>query len=141
MSGISAFFRAVRERWHLHRCPDVDQTDLPVYERGPGVQTTRHDLDVRRDAYRPPAGIAASELRINRMMQAFHVDRRELEQDFPGVLRDAEITCARCRLKRQCFRELERGTAVANAEHFCPNADLLMIFANDEEAVRQRRLN
>jgi hypothetical protein len=79
------------------------------------------------------------ELRINRMMQVFRVDRRELEQDYPRVLRDAEITCARCRLKKQCLRKLEAGTATANAEHFCPNADLFMIFSDDHnDSVRVR---
>jgi len=71
------------------------------------------------------------------MMQAFGVDRRELEQDYPRVLRDAEMTCERCPSKRRCFRELEAGTAAAHAEHFCPNADLFAIFADDRDDPRR----
>ena len=78
------------------------------------------------------AGGTPSDLRVDRMMQALQVDRRELEQDYPKVLLDAEITCMRCRSKRQCFRELETGTVAANVENFCPNADLFLIFADDQ---------
>jgi hypothetical protein len=65
------------------------------------------------------------------MMKVLGVDRSELDQDYPRVLRDAEIACMRCRSKRRCFRELEAGTAAKNVERFCPNADLLMIFADE----------
>jgi hypothetical protein len=67
------------------------------------------------------------------MMQALRINRRELEQDYPKVLRDAEMTCAQCRSKRRCFRELAAGTATANLENFCPNADLFLIFADDQD--------
>ena len=66
------------------------------------------------------------------MMQALHISRQELGQDYPRVLRDAEITCVQCRSKRRCFRELEAGTVAANLENFCPNADLFLIFADDQ---------
>jgi hypothetical protein len=131
MSGIAAFFQAVREKWRHHPCPEADRRDLPSHHRAPVVRTARDDLDIWTDANLPPTGGADPELRINRMMRAFRVDRRELEQDYPRVLRDAEITCERCRSKRRCFRELEAGTAAAHADQFCPNADLLAIFADD----------
>lgn len=84
-------------------------------------------------------GAGDCEMRFNRMMAAFNVDRGELEQDYPKVMLDARTTCVWCRSKRRCFRELEAGTAAKNAEHFCPNADILMVFANDPApAVRDR---
>jgi hypothetical protein len=70
-------------------------------------RTERDDLDVWKNAFQP--------------------------QDYPGVLRDAEITCVQCRSKRRCFRELEAGTAAANLENLCPNADLFLIFADDRD--------
>jgi len=131
MSGIAAFFQAVRGKWHHHLRPAVHQRNLTSFGSAPIARSARDDL--RTNAYQPRGGSAGSELRINRMMQAFRIDRRELEQDYPKVLQDAELTCARCRLKRECYRELEAGTAAANADHFCPNSDLFMIFANDRD--------
>ena len=83
----------------------------------------------------PEAVGAKSELRIDRMMELFSVDRRELARDYAKVLLDAHITCLRCNSKRRCFRELEAGTAAAKAEQFCPNADILFVFANDPAEV------
>lgn len=76
------------------------------------------------------AGDAYSDLRIDRVMKVLHIDRRELEKDYPKVLRQAELTCFRCKSKRRCLRELEAGTVAANVELFCPNADLFAIFAD-----------
>lgn len=109
MRRVAAFFQVVRDTWHRYS---------PV---------ARDDRDAWRSEFQPPA----SELRLNRMTEVFRVDRRELEKDFPRVLRNAEIACMRCRPKRRCTRELEAGSAAKNAEHFCPNADLFMILADE----------
>ena len=131
MSGVTEFFQAVRERWHHHRCPDSDKRDAAP---APVVRSERHHLEASTSAFRPlGAGGTHPDLRVDRMMQALHIDRQELEQDYPGVLRDAVTTCVHCRSKRRCFRELETGTAAANVENFCPNADLFLIFADDRD--------
>ena len=134
MSGTTEFFQAVRERWHHHRCPEADQRDGPSYGPARAARTERDDVDGSTNTFQPlGAGGAQSDLRVDRMMQALRINRRELEQDYPKVLRDAEMTCARCRSKRRCFRELAAGTATANLENFCPNADLFLIFADDQD--------
>ncbi len=97
-------------------------------------RTERDDLDVWKNAFQPQGASGTQPgLRVDRMMQALHINRQELEQDYHRVLRDAEITCVQCRSKRRCFRELEAGTAAANLENFCPNADLFLIFADDRD--------
>ncbi|WP_202332570.1 hypothetical protein [Mesorhizobium sp. L-8-3] len=129
MQGFAAFFQAVRDTWHRYSCPENDRSGPG--RRGPVARKTPDDLGAWRSEFRLPAGNGGSELRLYRMMEAFRVNGGELEQDYPRMLRDAEIACMRCRSKRRCFRELEAGTAAKNAEHFCPNADLLMIFADE----------
>jgi hypothetical protein len=84
MSGIAAFFQAVREKWHHQLRHETDQKDLLSYDRVPVARAARDDLDVWTNAYPPQAGGAESKLRIDRMMQAFRIDRRELEQDDLG---------------------------------------------------------
>jgi hypothetical protein len=119
MSAFSALFQAVRGRRHDHPPSHPDAGE-------------RRSI---RPAAALPAPVEAAadgcEMRFNRMMAAFNLNRRELERDYPKVLLDAQTTCVWCRSKRRCFRELEAGTAARNAEHFCPNADILMVFAND----------
>ena len=118
MSVVSALFQAMRGR--LHRPPRPKVNRLP-HSVAPVPEGPEELAD------------PGCELRIERMMRAFHVDRHELEEDYTRILLDAEMTCLRCRAKRRCLRELQAGTAVANAEHFCPNADRLFVFANDRE--------
>ena len=62
------------------------------------------------------------------MMAAFRVDSADLEEGSAALLREAQLTCARCSAKKRCARELAARTAYANADHFCPNADLFAIF-------------
>lgn len=129
MQGVAAFFQAVRDTWHRYSCPDKDRSGPFRGGRAPVARKAPDDLVAWRSEF--PAGNGGSELRLYRMMEAFRVNGGELEQDYPRILRDAELACMRCRSKRRCFRELQAGTAAKNAEHFCPNADLLMIFANE----------
>lgn len=131
MQGVAAFFQAVRDTWHRYSCPENDQSGPFRGRRAPVARKAPDDLDAWRREFQPSAGNGGSELRLYRMMEAFCVNRGELEQDYPRILRDAEIACMRCRSKRRCFRELEGGTAAKNAEHFCPNTDLLTIFADE----------
>jgi hypothetical protein len=121
MSVVSALFQAMRGRLHRPPRPKVSKTSrLPL-----SVAPIPEDPEELADP--------GCELRIERMMRAFHVNRHELEEDYTRILLDAEMTCLRCRAKRRCLRELQAGTAVANAEHFCPNADILFVFANDRD--------
>ena len=129
MSGFTAFVETVRNKWRAVRCLAVAR---PEIRSSAGVRTSQ-GVDVSRQVFEPAAGGAGSPQRIDRMMQAFGVDSQELQRDYPRVLRDASLTCLHCKSKRRCLRELEAGTAVANAELFCPNADLFAIFADGPE--------
>ena len=130
MTGAAVFFQAVRDRWHSYTCPQNVRGGLYPDRRAPIARTEPNDLSASRSALLPQTGNAGP-LRLDRMIEVLGVDRSELEQDYPRILRDAGIACVRCRSKRRCFRELEAGTAAKNVEHFCPNADLLMIFADE----------
>src|SRR5262245_4356333 len=107
MQGVAAFFQAVRDTWHRYSCPENDQSGPFPNRRAPVARKAPDDLDVWRSEFQPPVGNGRPELRLNRMMKVFCVDRHELEQDYPTVLRNAEIACMRCRSRRRCFRELE----------------------------------
>lgn len=73
--------------------------------------------------------IAGSDRLMDAMMAAFSLDRAKLGQAGPATMRYAQLTCARCSAKKRCSRELVAGTARANADIFCPNADLFAFFA------------
>lgn len=120
MSVVSALLQALREKLDRARGEGAG-SGLPPVLVAPAADEAAAPAD------------AGYELRIERMMRAFRVDRRELEEDYTKILLDAEATCMRCRTKRRCLRELEAGTAVANAERFCPNADLMFMFGSDDE--------
>ena len=48
-----------------------------------------------------------------------------MRRAFSSVMRDMEVTCARCRDSGRCFRELEAGTSGARYHVFCANADTI----------------
>jgi hypothetical protein len=125
MSGFAAIIETVRNTWHAARRLAAGQGEIvpspaasPVAGAAPGLGASFE---------------SAAPQRIDRMMQAFGIDSQELQRDYPRVLRDANVTCLHCKSKRRCLRELDAGTAAANAEQFCPNADLFAIFADGQE--------
>lgn len=93
----------------------------------------RRDPDAAREVARD-AGIGTSELlrlaaaghgatRLQeRMMAAYGIHPEELSGSALAAVRCAGITCTHCGSKRRCVKELDQGTARANAGKFCPNA-------------------
>jgi hypothetical protein len=62
---------------------------------------------------------------MNEMMLARGLDPEVVRLAFKGVMRDMEVTCARCRDSGTCRMELEAGTASTYYHDFCPNAGAL----------------
>src|SRR5271165_7153512 len=48
---------------------------------------------------------------MDKMMRARGLDPAAVRRAFSALVRDMEVTCARCRDSRICRRELESGTA------------------------------
>jgi hypothetical protein len=59
------------------------------------------------------------------MLRARGLDPDMVRFTLSGVMRDMEITCARCREAGVCQRELAADTAAAHAHEFCPNAGII----------------
>jgi hypothetical protein len=59
---------------------------------------------------------------MDKMMCARGLEPASVRRAFSGVVRDMEVTCARCRDSGRCFRELEAGTSGARYRVFCANA-------------------
>lgn len=64
-----------------------------------------------------------------RMMAAFDLDPAALRETEPEQMREFELTCSLCAVKGRCKREIDAGTAAANARSFCPNAAAFQAFA------------
>jgi len=62
---------------------------------------------------------------MDKMMRARGLDPDAVRRSFSALVRDMEVTCARCRESRICRRELESGTAAVYAHDFCANADAM----------------
>jgi len=59
---------------------------------------------------------------MDEMMEARGLDPDAVRHGFNALLRDMELSCARCGKVRTCRRELAAGTAGAHAHEFCVNA-------------------
>ena len=62
---------------------------------------------------------------IRKMMLAHGLDPDVVRRAFSGVMRDMEVTCARCRDVKTCQRELAASTAAEHCHEFCPNASVM----------------
>ncbi|PPQ35974.1 DUF6455 family protein [Rhodopila globiformis] len=62
---------------------------------------------------------------MKQMMLARGLDPDVVRLAFSGVMRDIEVTCARCRDARACQRELAAGSAAEHCHEFCPNAPVM----------------
>jgi hypothetical protein len=58
-------------------------------------------------------------------MLARGLDPDAVRRAFGGVMRDMEVTCARCRKTGLCQRELKGNTAAAHCHDFCANAGVM----------------
>ncbi len=62
---------------------------------------------------------------MKQMMLQRGLDPDAVRRAFGGVMRDIEITCARCHEVGTCQRELKANTAAAHCHEFCANADVM----------------
>jgi Family of unknown function (DUF6455) len=62
---------------------------------------------------------------MDKMMCACGLEPASVRRAFSGVVRDMEVTCARCRDSGRCYRELEAGTSSARYRVFCANASAI----------------
>jgi hypothetical protein len=62
---------------------------------------------------------------MDQMMRARGLDPEAVRRSFSALVRDMEVTCARCRDSRVCRRELESGTAATYCHDFCANAEAM----------------
>ena len=62
---------------------------------------------------------------MDQMMRARGLDPTAARRAFGGVVRDMEVTCARCWDSGVCRQELEAGTAGAHSHEFCANAGVI----------------
>jgi hypothetical protein len=62
---------------------------------------------------------------MKRMMLARGLDPDVVRRVFSAVMRDMEVTCARCRDVGTCQRELAASTAAEHCHEFCPNAPVM----------------
>ena len=63
-----------------------------------------------------------ADMLMTQMMAGYGLAPEDLRDRMPGVMRDIEVICARCRSKGRCASELAGGSAAAHAHQFCPNA-------------------
>jgi hypothetical protein len=66
-----------------------------------------------------------------RMLAAHGVDPDDLAAQSPLSLHEINVMCSRCAHKHRCEVELNAGTAVAHAEAFCPNAQLMQVLSRE----------
>jgi hypothetical protein len=62
---------------------------------------------------------------MKQMMLVRGLDPDAVRRAFGGVMRDMEITCARCHEVGVCQRELKANTAAAHCHEFCGNAEVM----------------
>jgi hypothetical protein len=62
---------------------------------------------------------------LKNLLLARGLDPDAVRRAFGGVMRDMEVTCARCRDTGVCQRELKANTAAAHCHDFCANAEAM----------------
>jgi hypothetical protein len=66
--------------------------------------------------------VAGADELMDRMLRARGLDPEAVRRAFAAVMRDMDVTCARCRESGTCQRELAAGTAAEDCHEFCGNA-------------------
>ncbi|WP_117194084.1 DUF6455 family protein [Rhizobium terrae] len=61
-----------------------------------------------------------------KLMKLLGIDAAEAKLAEPAEFREMHVTCAHCREKSRCRRELANGMAKTDFPEYCGNADLLL---------------
>ena len=131
-TSLRHLLESIAQRWREHRDAVASLREIDgmgsamAAEIAAEAGLSVHEL---RDVISHGAG--ANRL-MQRMMEAYGVDAREIGHDAPGLLRDVSVLCSRCQAKGRCEEELEAGTARENAHLFCPNAETFESFGLDQ---------
>lgn len=117
----NAFLASVVGWWRERRLKgrEGDLNDLDDHE----LARMAGELGITRSDLMTLAAQGPQAARLmERMLALHHLDPQMVAKSDPGVLRDMELHCSQCGEKQRCARELAAGTALSNAESFCPNA-------------------
>jgi len=91
-----------------------------------GVERIAHDAGMSAGEFRDLAshGPHAADLLLERMA-ALDLDRQEVAQVEPQVLRDLQRVCSMCECHGRCARELRRDPNDPAWKNYCPNVETL----------------
>lgn len=114
---IDLFGDWLKQRRQLNELMEVEAESGELERIAREFGVTRADLDML--VRQGPRG--ADEL--PKILAALGIDEAAIRRAEPAMLRDMERVCSVCKHKRQCHQELAAGTAPANYEEYCGNAD------------------
>jgi hypothetical protein len=75
----------------------------------------------------------AADLLYSRMYE-INLDRKEITQADPEVMRDLQRVCTVCGSKRRCEHELAKNPSDPAWQKYCPNATTLLALAAERAA-------
>lgn len=84
------------------------------------------DLKISVDDLVEAASQSEDEIALMHRMMVLHgIDPEKVAAEMPGVMREMAVTCAKCACKGDCQYDLDHGITAAEADEFCPNADMM----------------
>jgi hypothetical protein len=69
---------------------------------------------------------------LQELLNVLGLDKNDIENDEPLVMRDLERLCTTCREKRQCRFDLANGVIADNFHDYCPNAFTLDVLLQEK---------
>ena len=70
---------------------------------------------------------------LQELLDVLGLEKNDIENDEPSVMRDLERLCTTCREKRQCRFDLANGVVADNFHDYCPNASTLDALLQEKE--------
>jgi hypothetical protein len=113
--AVDLFGDWLKQRRQSREWTGYDPVELDRIARDIGMTPANLDMLVRQGPH------SADE--FQKMLRALGIDEEAIWRAEPALLRDMERVCSFCEHKGQCRHELEAGTAPANYEEYCANAD------------------
>lgn len=118
LHALVGWFRRQRERSELAQLDSGEAHRIAA------------DLQVSVDDLVHMASQSDDEVALMGRMMALHgIDKSKLDGDLPAVVRQMAVTCSHCDCKGHCSSALDNGVSTAEADTFCPNAELMQEFS------------
>ena len=90
-----------------------------------GRRALARDVGVAESVFAIMTASRSTTVELSGLMEALSIDDERVHREHRSDLREMQIACSTCNVKRRCRRNLRNGKAASTFRQYCPNAEAM----------------